>query len=46
MNILFIELGLKTERVEDLELHNAVSSDDHHSHFLVGRGGVGCLIQH
>lgn len=37
---------LEAERVEDLELHNAVSSDYDHSHLLVGGGRVCCLIQH
>lgn len=37
---------LKAERVEDFELHNAVSSDDDHSHFLVRGSRVCCLIQH
>lgn len=36
---------LKAERVEDLELHDAVSSDDNHSHFLVGGSRVCRLIQ-
>lgn len=34
---------LKAERVEDFELHNAVSSDDDHSHLLV-RGGRICRL--
>lgn len=37
---------LKAKRVKDLELHNAVSSDDDHPHFLVRGGRVCCVIQH
>lgn len=39
-------VALETERVEDLELYDAVSPDDHHPHLLVGGGWICCLIQY
>lgn len=37
--------GLESERIKYLELHNAVSADDDHSHLLVRRR-ICSLIQH
>lgn len=37
-------VALEAERVEDLELHDAVSSDDDHAHLLVGGSGVCRLV--
>lgn len=36
----------ETEGVEDLELHNAISSDDDHPHLLVGGCRIDRFVQH